>query len=105
MIKEELDKLVVNNDALMIYFSGNDCGVCKVLQPQIKQLLDDRYPKISQVYLEADENLELCGTLGIFTVPTLIIYFDGKEFIRKSRNFSTLELDKDLQRPYGLFFS
>ena len=104
MTKEDLDNLVKENDAIMIYFSGQNCGVCKVLQPQIKELLDENYPKIVQHYLEAEEEKELCASLGIFAVPTLIIYFDGKEFIRKSRNFSALELDKDIQRPYGLFF-
>ncbi len=105
MTQEELNNLLINNSAMMIYFSGKNCGVCKILQPQIKQLLDEKYTKISQIYLDAQENQELCGTLGIFTVPTLIIYFDGKEFIKKSRNFSILELDKDLQRPYNLFFN
>jgi len=104
MTQKKLDTIVVENDAVMIYFSGEDCGVCKVLQPQIRKLLDEKYPKIVQYYIEASDSRELCGSLSIFAVPTLIIYFDGKEFIRKSRNFSALELDKDLSRPYSLFF-
>ena len=104
MTKEQLDKLVKENDVLMVYFSGENCGVCKVLQPQVEKLLDENYPQIKQIYLNANENQELCGELNIFAVPTLIIYFDGKEFIKKSRNFGIVELDSELKRPYGLFF-
>ena len=102
---EDFNNIIKNNEAILIYFSGTNCGVCKVLQPQIKELLDSKYPKIVQKYIVAEDEKELCANLSIFAVPTLIVYFDGKEFIRKSRNFSALELDKELERPYNLFFN
>ena len=33
------------------------------------------------------------------------IFIDGKEFIRKSRNFGIEELKNELNRPYNLMFS
>jgi len=105
MTKDEFDTLVNSNDAIMFYFSGNNCGVCNILKPKIKELLDKKYPNITQQYIEAENSKQLCAKLSIFSVPVILIYFDKKEFIRKNRNFSILEVDSELKRPYRLFFS
>ena len=39
---------------------------------------------------------------GGYEMP--IIYFDGKEFLRKSRNINFYEFEKDLSRLYSMFF-
>jgi len=101
---EELKQIINNNDAVMVYFSGEFCGVCKVLQPKIKEAFEDEFPKIKQIYLEADNYKQTAIEFGVFAVPTIIVYFDGKEFARKSRNLSVGGFVQELQRPYGLFF-
>lgn len=105
MTLEKLNEHIRSNEAVMIYFSGQDCGVCEILKPKIKELLENKFPKVNQLYINAADNKETAANLGIFSVPTLIIYLDGKEFIRKSRNFSPIEIEKELQRPYDLFFN
>ncbi len=102
---EEINEHIRNNDALMIYFSGEFCGVCKVLQPKIKKAFSKSFPKIKQLYISADEYKQTAVELGVFVVPTIIVYFDGKEFARKSRNLSVDGFIHELQRPYGLFFN
>ncbi len=101
---EELNGQIASNEALMVYFSGENCGVCEVLRPKIKSMLEEKFPKIKQLFISANDYKATAAALGIFSVPTLIIYLDGKEFIRKSRNISVLELEKELQRPYSLYF-
>ena len=102
--KEQLETNIQQYGAVMVYFSGENCGVCNVLKPQVQNLLNSKYPKIKQFYIEAN-NSQLYLAFGVFTVPTVIVYFDNKEFIRKSRNFGLVELENELARPYKLFFS
>ena len=102
---EELKQIINNNDAVMVYFSGEFCGVCKVLQPKIKDAFQKSFPKIKQVYISADEYKQTAIEFGVFAVPTIIVYFDGKEHQRKSRNLSVVGFVEELQRPYGLFFN
>ena len=61
--------------------------------------------KIQQIYISADDYKQTAIEFGVFAVPTIIVYFDGKEFERKSRNFSVGGFIEELQRPYGLFFN
>ena len=56
-------------------------------------------------YINTKLNPEIIGQERIFTVPTITVYIDGKEFLRKSRNIGIGELQTDLERPYNLFFS
>ena len=100
----ELENVVQKNDAVLIYFSHEKCNVCKVLKPKIYNMLSENFPEIKMFYSDTVLNPEIAAQNSIFTVPTIIIYLDKKEFIRKSRNVGVEELKKELQRPYSLLF-
>lgn len=102
---KELQETIKNENAVMVYFSGEFCGVCKVLQPKIKDSFSKNLPKIKQIYIDADKFKQTAVEFGVFAVPTIIVYFDGKEHNRKSRNLSVDGFVDELQRPYGLFFN
>ncbi len=101
---QEFEKLVADKQALLAWFSTTDCNVCKVLKPKVMELILSEFPEISLVYVETSQQPEIAAQNRIFAVPTLIVYFAGKEFIRKSRNFGLNELRQELQRPYNLMF-
>lgn len=101
---EELQNEIKQNDALMVYFSGENCGVCRVLRPKVKEMMEEKFPKIKQIYISADEYKQTSANFNVFCVPTLMIFLDGKEFIKKSRNISISELENELSRPYSMYF-
>jgi thioredoxin len=107
MIKNYTDFQVYTskNDAVLAYFSHDECNVCKVLKPKIIQLLESNFPKINFVYINIKETPEISSQQSVFTVPTIISYFGGKEFFRKSRSIGIEELRNELDRPYNLLFS
>ena len=43
---EELDILLQNESAMLVYFSTAGCAVCKVLKPKVAALLDEYFPKM-----------------------------------------------------------
>jgi len=99
-----LENIIQDNPAVLIYFSGKDCSVCSALQPKIKEVFENNYPLIKQYYLDIEEYKNLAISLNIFSIPTILVFFEGKEFVRKSRNMSVAGLVEDLKRPYSLFF-
>lgn len=99
------EEIVSEQPAVLAYFSTTECNVCKVLKPKVQELIHSEFPEIALVYVETNQSPELAAQHRIFAVPTLVVYFDGREFIRKSRNFGLDELRQELQRPYGLMFS
>lgn len=90
--------------AVLAYFSHDECNVCKVLKPKLIELVNERFPEIQFIYINVKELPEISAQLSIFTVPTIVIYFEGKEFVRKSRSIGIEEIAASIERPYQLMF-
>ncbi len=105
MTIETINKQIAEESAVMLYFSGNDCGVCEVLKPKIKESFDINFPDINQIFIEADKYKEIASHFGVFSVPTVLVFLEGKEFSRKSRNISVPMFIEELKRPYQIMRS
>ena len=102
---EEFLKLKEEEPALLAYFSTEVCNVCKVLKPKIGELVNNEFPKIKLVYIKSEILPELAAQNQVFAAPTILVYFEGKEYIRKSRNIGISELQREIERPYSMIFS
>lgn len=100
----EFQKIFKENPAVCFYLSTPQCNVCKVLKPKVIELLNSNFPEIKFIYIDLNESKEIAGQLSVFTVPTILIYFDGKEIIRASRNISIEQLSDQIERYYKLMF-
>lgn len=100
----QLRARIAREPALLAYFSTPDCGVCRVLKPRILELLAARFPRIASVHVDCAALPEAAAQFSVFNVPTVLAYFDGREWARKTRSFGLEELAEALARPYaGLF--
>lgn len=100
----EFQVIAEQNRAAVFYFSTPDCNVCKVLKPKLIELIKSNFPEIHFNYINLEEEKGLSAQLNIFTVPTIIFYFDGKEFLRKSRFINLEELSEEIERIYRIMF-
>lgn len=102
---DEYQQLVQSELALLVYFSTDKCNVCKVLKPKVGEMITASFSKIRLFYVNINQSPEIAAQNRIFAVPTLQVVFDGREFIRKSRNFGMDELKAEINRPYQMMFS
>jgi len=102
---KEFNEVLEDNDAVLGYFSNETCNVCKVLKPQIYEMVQKNYPKIKALYIDITEVPEISAQNSIFTIPTIVVYLAGKEVFRKSRHIGVEELRGAIERPYQLMFS
>lgn len=101
---EELQNIINTGNPVLIYFSGENCSVCKVLKPKIEEEIKRNFSKFELFEVKTDISVELTAQFMIFSIPTIMIYFDKKEFKRYGRNMSIVEFTKELQRPYNLMY-
>ncbi|MGM0376669.1 MAG: thioredoxin family protein [Bacteroidota bacterium] len=97
-------EVIGTEPAVLIYFSHDQCSVCKVLKPKVADLLAEQFPKMEMFYCNTLEQSEVAAQNRIFSVPTVLVFFDGRETFRYSRNISLDELKTAIQRPYNLMF-
>jgi thioredoxin 1 len=101
----ELEQLTLNEPALLAYFSTDICNVCKSLKPKIEELISENFPHLKMVFINIVNHPEIAGQQRVFTVPTILVFFEGQETIRKSRNFGINDFHKEIERPYNILFS
>ncbi len=94
--------LVASEKGVALYFSAPNCGICVALKPKINHLISQKFPGIKFEEISSHELPEIAASFGVFSAPTLLIFFEGKEFSRNVRNLSILELEEKIQRPYGM---
>ena len=92
------------NKAVCFYLSTPECNVCKVLKPKVIQMIENDFPKMHFSYINLNLAKEISGQLSVFSVPTILIYFEGKETIRASRSVHLEDLHKQIDRYYKMIF-
>jgi len=102
MILEELQNIIRTEVGVLLYFSGETCNVCHALRPKFKEVFDSEFPQLKQIYLDAHENPEVSAHFQVFSVPTMIVFMDGREFAREGRAVSLHQLTEKLKRPYQM---
>ena len=100
--EKELKKVISENQAIILYFSGDNCSVCKVLKPKIEEEVIKNFPNFKLYEIKTDIYKELTSQFTVFSIPTTIIFFDKKEFKRYGRNMSIPLFLEEIQRPYNL---
>jgi len=101
---EALQARIDSDKGLLLYFSSESCSVCKVLKPKVAELLREKYPLMQSLYVDTEKSPVISGQFRVFTIPTILIYFEGKEQVRYSRNISMHQLEASIERPYQLIF-
>lgn len=101
----ELEEVIGSTPAVAVYFSTPNCGVCHALLPKMEAMFSQNFPLIKFVHVQIDKTPDISGSHQVFTAPTLLIFFEGREFIRKARNMGVQEVYDQIERPYKMLIS
>ena len=93
----EFEDITKDKIITVAYFSHDECNVCKVLKPKVKTLVEN-YDDFAFTYVNTKESTEICGQYSVFAVPTVLVFVEGREGKRFSRNFAMGELEGLLDR-------
>jgi len=101
---EELQELIIEKPALLAYFYNDNCAPCKSLRPKIIEMKESQFSKLDLYFINSAKT-EIPAHYGVYDNPTLLVFFDRKEYIRESKYVSTVHLSEKIQRYYDMIFS
>lgn len=74
------ESVVLNSDKpVLVDFWATWCGPCKMIAPVIEQLSEELEAKVTVVKLDVDESPDVAGKYGVMSIPTLLVFENGKE--------------------------
>jgi thioredoxin-like negative regulator of GroEL len=85
---DEFTAVLSNKPLVMAYLSGTNCSVCHSIKPKIEQAMSQQFPMIQMVEIPTEQFPELCAQLMVFSVPTVILWVDRREYLREVRMIS-----------------
>lgn len=77
--KENFENEVLNSDKpVLVDFWAQWCGPCRMLGPIIEEIANDYEGKVKVGKVNVDEQPNLASKYGIASIPTVIVFKNGK---------------------------
>jgi len=81
---ETFSNIIYGNQLVLVDFFATWCGPCKMMHPILEQLKKDIGDAIRIIKIDVDKNEALAASYGIQSVPSLMLFRDGKTLWEQS---------------------
>ena len=79
--KDNFEKTLQNNNSVLVDFYTEWCGPCKMMAPIIDEIAEER-EDVEVCKLNIEDAPEIAAKYNIVSIPTIIVFENGKEKAR-----------------------
>ena len=97
-VMEKFNGIINGGTPVLVDFFAEWCGPCKAMRPVLDELKQQLGDKVRIIKIDVDKNSGLSQTFGIRSVPTLILFSNGKVVWRASGARPLSELKEQISR-------
>jgi thioredoxin 1 len=63
---------------VIVDFWAEWCGPCRLVDPILEQIAEERADELRLVKVNVDEEPELAGRYGVVSIPAIVLFRDGE---------------------------
>lgn len=93
-MKGNFNALIDSDQLVLIDFSAEWCGPCKMLGPILKEVKNELGNSVKIVKIDVDKNQPLANKYQVKGVPTMLLFKKGKQLWRQSGVLQKSEIVK-----------
>lgn len=82
--KVSFSELIKGPKPVIVDFYADWCGPCRMMPPILKDVKTALGEDVEIIKIDVDRNSQLAGSLKIQSIPTIIIFKNGKSVWRQS---------------------
>jgi thioredoxin 1 len=82
--KSFFELIETHDKPILVDFWAEWCGPCRMVGPVLKELSSEWKNRAVIIKINTDEKPDIAGKFGISSIPTLILFKNGKEVKRVS---------------------
>ena len=94
----KFSELINSDKPVLIDFSAEWCGPCKMMAPILKEVAGAVGDKARILKIDVDRNQDIARKYGIVSVPTLMIFKNGEVVFRQSGVMQAAQIIDTLKR-------
>ena len=92
-LNNNFDEIISSNAKVLVDFYADWCGPCKMVGPLVAQIADE-HDDVAVVKVNVDDEMDLAEKFGVASIPTIILFKDGKEARKNIGAMSKAQLEE-----------
>jgi thioredoxin 1 len=97
-MKGKFDSVINDSRPVIVDFHALWCNPCKMQSPILKEVAAELGERVRIIKIDVDKNSEIANRYSVQSVPTIIIFKNGKLVWRQSGVVSRSELKSILMK-------